>query len=218
MAINREIIAQNIVLVTDTINPSMFGPYWFTDNKIFKTEEMQSDSVFVPGFTSVSAVDSQITIVPNQIQMSIKDPSQSGAYTCLKNRLIKMVQLLTMLPVKAIGINFLWKVESEEITIHDLTKSLFGDNPTRVYDYFDKPDSRMGAYFSQFFDENTRLKLDIKPVKAQEEAGKESEFILASFNYHCDISPQKVQIQLDNQLKKWTELRQNSNKVVCMLE
>lgn len=218
MATKREIIAQNIVLVTDTINPSMFGQYWFIENKIYKHEEMLGDSVFVPGFTSVSAVDSQITIVPNQIQMSIKDPSQSGAYTCLKNRLVKMVQLLTMIPVKAIGINFLWKVESDEMDIHDLTKSFFGDNPTRIYDYFNKPDSRMGAYFSQFYDENTRLKLDIKPVKAQEEAGKESEFILASFNYHCDIAPQNVQGQLDNQLKKWTELRQNSNKVVCMLE
>lgn len=218
MAIKREIIAQNIVIVTDTINPSMFGQYWFVENKIFKAEEMLGDSVFVPGFTSVSAVDSQITIVPNQIQMSIKDPSQSGAYTCLKNRLAKMVHLLTMIPVKAMGTNFLWKVESDDLDIHCLSKSFFGDNPTRIYDYFGKADARLGAYFSQFFDENTRLKLDIKPVKAAEEAGKETEFILASFNYHRDIAPQNVQGQLGDQLKKWTELRQNSNKVVCMLE
>ena len=218
MALKREIIAQNIVLVTETINPSMFGQYWFIENKIYRADEMLGDSVFVPGFTSVSAVDSQITIVPNQIQMSIKDPSQSGAYTCLKNRLAKMMQLLSMIPVKAMGTNFLWKVESDEMDIHQLTNALFGDNPTRIYDYFDKADARMGAYFSQNYDENTRLKLDIKPVKAEEEAGKMSEFIMASFNYHRDIKPQNVQGQLDGQLKKWTELRQNSNKVVCMLE
>lgn len=218
MAIIREIIAQNIVLVTDTINPGMFGQYWFIDKKIYKPEEMQGDSVFVPGFTSVSAVDSQITIVPNQIQMSIKAPSQSVAYTCLKNRLAKMVQLLDMIPVKAIGINFLWKVQSDELDVHQLSKSFFGNNPNRINDYFSKADARLGAYFSQNYDENTRLKLDIKPVKAEEETGKEMEFLFCSFNYHRDITPQNVQAQLDSQLKRWTELRQNSNKVICMLE
>lgn len=218
MAIYREVIAQNVVLVTDTINPSMFGQYWFIDKKIYKPEEMQGDSVFIPGFTSVSAVDSQITIVPNQIQMSIKDPSQSRAYTCIKNRLAKMVQLLDMIPVKAIGINFLWKVQSDEMDVHQLSKIFFGNNPTRIYDYFYKVDARLGAYFSQNYDGNTRLKLDVKPVKAEEEAGKETEFLFCSFNYHRDVVHQNVQEQLDDQLRKWTELRQNSNKVICMLE
>ncbi len=218
MAIIRDIITQNIVVVTDTINPSMFGPFWFTENKIYKPEEILPDSVFVTGFTSLSAIDSQITIVPNQIQMSIKETSQSTSYTCLKNRLAKIIQLLGTLPVKAIGINFLWKIASDELDIHALSHGLFGDNSTRIYDYFSKVDSRFGAYFSQNFDDNTRLKLDIKPVRAEEEAGKDTEFILASFNYHRDITPKDVQRQLEDQLKKWTELRQNSSKLSCMLE
>ena len=218
MEIIRDLITQNVVVVTDTINPSMFGPFWFTENKIFKPEEILADSVFVTGFTSLSSIDSQITIVPNQIQMSIKETSQSASYTCLKNRLAKILQLLSTIPVKAIGINFLWKVASEELDVHSLSKNLFADNTTRIYDYFSKADARFGAYFSQNIDDNTRLKLDIKPVHAEEEAGKKSEFILASFNYHRDITPKDVQRQLDDQIKKWTELRQNSNKLVCMLE
>ena len=218
MAIKRDIIAQNIVLVTDTINPSMFGQYWFIENKIFKPEEILGDSVFVPGFTTISAVDSQITIVPNQIQMSIKDSSQSAAYTCLKNRLTKMIELLSMIPVKAMGINFLWKIMSDEMDIHSLTKFFFGDNPTSIYGYFDKPDARLGAYFSQDFDNYTRLKLDIKPVRAEEGVGNEIDFLLTSFNYHRDINPKNVQGQLEEQLKKWTELKQNSNKVACLLK
>lgn len=218
MAIKREIITQNIVLVTDTINPSMFGQYWFIENKIYKAEEILGDSVFVPGFTSVSAVDSQITIVPNQIQMSIKDSSQGAAYSCLKNRLAKMMQILATVPVKAMGINFLWKVEADNMDIHSLSRLFFADNPSRIYDYFNKPDSRLGAYFSQNYDDNTRLKLDIKPVRAEVEVDKETEFLLVSFNYHRDINQKNIQDQIEEQLKKWTELRQNSNKITCLLE
>ena len=103
MAISRTVLAQNIVLVTNNLNTSMFGQYWFVNNKVFKPEEFLQDSIFVPGFTQVSSADCQITIVPNQIQMAIKEDDQSKANECVKARFTKMVEAIGALPIIAIG-------------------------------------------------------------------------------------------------------------------
>lgn len=188
MVTTREIIVQNVVLVTDQITPSMFGQYWFIHNKIYTPEEIGQGSIFVPGFTSVNAPDSQITIVPNQIQMSIGPTEQSASYNCLKSRITKMVTALPMLPVKAIGVNFVWKVSDSVRDIHQLCNDCFGDNGTQLYAQFAKPDARLGAYFSQNLVMNTRLKLDIKPVTAMKEDGKRAELLV----YLKELKKQKT--------------------------
>lgn len=216
MAIQRTLIAQTVVLVTNNINTGVFSQYWFIQNKIFQPEEIMQDSVFAPGVSIVSAPDCQIICEPSRIQIAIKSDNPSEAYSCVKNRLAKMVSVVQMLPVIAIGVNFIWKVQDSERDVHTLSSYLFGENDSEIYGYFNKPDSRMGAYFSQDIDDNTRLKLDIKPVHTFENNSK-IEFITASFNYHRDLQIDKSAQQIDDQLKKWSNLRQNSNKVVCLL-
>ena len=216
MAIHRTLIAQTVVLVTNNINTGMFSQYWFIQNKIFLPEEIMQDSVFAPGVSIVSAPDCQIICEPSRIQMAIKSDNQSDACACVKNRLSKMVAVLQMLPVVAVGMNYVWKIQDEEQDVHKLTSYLFGENDCEIYGYFNKPDSRFGAYFSQNIDDCTRLKLDIKPVHTFENNSK-IEFITASFNYHRDLQIDKAASQIDDQLKKWSNLRQNSNKIVCLL-
>lgn len=217
MAIQRILIAQTVVLITENINTGMFSQYWFIQNKIFKPEEILQDSVFAPGVSIVSSPDCHIICEPSRIQMAIKSDNQSESYTCVKDRLTKMVNAINVLPVNAMGVNFIWKVQDSEQDIHSLSAYLFGDNDSDIYSYFNKSDSRYGAYFSQNIDENTRLKLDIKPVNSFENNTK-VEFITASFNYHRDLQIEKSSQQIEEQLKKWSNLRQNSNKVVCLLK
>lgn len=217
MAIIRSIIAQNIVLATNNLNTSMFGQYWFVNNKIFKQEEFLQDVIFVPGFTQVSSADCQITIVPNQIQMAIKEDDQSKANDCVRERFTKMVEAIGALPIIAIGLNYIWKVFDNELDSHQLTSYLFADNPTEIYTYFNKEDSMYGAYFSQNIDVDTRLKLDIKPMRGIFN-GQREDYVIASFNYHRDIRLDNTKNQLLDQLKKWNNLRQNSNKIVCLLK
>lgn len=216
MPVKQTLIAQNIVLVTNNINTAVFSQYWFIQNKIFQPEEIQQDSVFAPGLTIVSAPDCQIICDPSRIQMAMKSDNPSDAYACVKSRLAKMIAAIQMLPVVAVGVNFIWKITDAEKDIHNLSSYLFADNESGIYDYFSKPDTRYGAYFSQDFDENTRLKLDIKPVITIENNVK-SEFITASFNYHRDLAIEKSASQIEEQLKKWSNFRQNSNKVACLL-
>lgn len=217
MAISRTIVAQNIVLATNNLNTSMFGQYWFVNNKIFKPEEFLQDAIFVPGFTQVSSADCQMTIVPNQIQMAIKEDDQSKANECVKSRFTKMVEAIGTLPIIAIGLNYIWKIVDNERDNHQLTSFLFADNPTEIYSYFNKNDSMYGAYFSQNYDMETRLKLDIKPVHSIVN-GQREDYVIASFNYHRDIRLGNTMSQLLDQLKKWNNLRQNSNKIVCLLK
>ena len=216
MSVKQTLIAQNVVLVTNNINTAVFSQYWFIQNKIFQPEEILQDSVFSPGLTVVSALDCQRICDPSRIQMAIKSDNPSDAYACVKKRLAKMMAAVQMLPVVAVGINFIWKIADEEKDVHSLSSYLFADNNSEIYDYFNKSDARYGAYFSQNFDESTRLKLDIKPVLTIENNAK-SEFITASFNYHRDLAIEKAASQIEEQLKKWSNFRQNSNKVACLL-
>lgn len=217
MAIQRTLIAQTVVLVTNNLNTGMFSQYWFIQNKIFQPEEMYQDSIFAPGVSIVSSDDCQIICEPSRIQIAIKPDNLSESYNCVKNRLGKMVTALQTLPVLAIGVNFIWKIQDDARDIHTLTSYLFGENDTEIYGYFNKADARYGAYFSQDIDDNTRLKLDIKPVQSLDNNTK-IEFVSASFNYHRDLPIDKPAQQIDDQLKKWSNFRQNSNKIVCLLK
>lgn len=149
--------------------------------------------------------------------MSIKEDDQSKANECVKERFTKMVEAIGALPIIAIGLNYIWKVTDNEQDNHQLTSYLFAENPTEIYSYFNKSDAMYGAYFSQNFDAETRLKLDIKPVHSIIN-GQREDYIIASFNYHRDIRQGNTMNQLLDQLKKWNNLRQNSNKVVCLLK
>lgn len=216
MATSRNILAQNIVLVTENVNPSLFNMVWFIQNNIFHAEDILPDSVCVPGFTSISTPICQITIVPNQVQMAIKTDNVEVSKLCVTNSFKKVIQSLAALPIKGIGINFVWKVSDNDTDFHSYTSRLFANNESNLHSYFSQEDSRMGAYFSQNVDDTTRLKLDIKPVTADDNA-KITEFLFCAFNYHCDVNIDNSKDRLTAQLDKWEEFLNSSRKIVCLI-
>lgn len=213
MATVTDILTKNIVLVTDNINPSVFNMLWFVENSIYSADEIFQDSICVPGFTSISTIDSQITIVPNQVQLAIKSPDIEASKHCVYDRFKKLVTSLSVIPVKGIGINFVWKVYDDANDMHTYSANLFGRQNSDLHNYFSNPDSRIGAYFSQNVDEKTRLKLDIKPV-ATNDNNLQREFLLTAFNYHSDANNMEMILA---QLDKWEYLFNNSKEIVCLI-
>ena len=212
----QEIIGMNIVIVNNQIDTNLFSQYWFIENKIFEPDEILPGSVFIPGLSNVVAADSQLIVTPQNIQFVVKANDMYKSYEIVKKRFLKFAEVLPMIPVKALGINLAWKICDDARDVHTLSKELFYKDDDRFYSLFDKDNARYGAYLSQNYDSDTRLKLDIKPVIAQ--SGQLSEeFILASFNYHRDLTTMKWKDNLIEQIKKWSNIISNSKKIVCLL-
>lgn len=214
MAKERKILAQNIVLVADSVNVSSFSQYWFIKNRIFSEEEF-SGSVFTPGFTLVSAPDCQLTVLPNQIQFEIKEDDADLALECINNRLTKIIRCISNIRVIGIGINFIWKVTDNELSIPELSKQLFGVSNSPLHSYFCKADTRYGAYFSQNIDQFTRLKLDIKPSITKVN-GQSIELLMFNFNFHCDVPEQQMELVLQEQMRKWLSFNQLAQDLACL--
>ena len=114
MAINRKQLAQNIVLVVDSINVTSFSQYWFIKNGIFGEEDFKG-SVFTPGLVLVASHDCQLTVLPNQLQFEIKSDNEDVALHCIENRMVKLIKCLANVRVIAIGLNYIWKITDNEI-------------------------------------------------------------------------------------------------------
>lgn len=215
MAISKKILAQNIVLVTNGLNVNSFSQYWFIKNGIFAEEDFLGSSVFTPGLTLVSSQDCQLTVLPNQIQLELKSDNLEIALQSVQNRMVKLIKCLTNVRVIAIGVNFIWKLDDNERDITVLSKSLFGESAASIGSYFNKEDTRYGAYYSQNVDQQTRLKLDIKPSMVKEN-GQNIDFMMYNFNFHCDVPEQQMDETLLNQVNKWEQFYQLANELICL--
>lgn len=214
--VKQETVGFNIVLLTENIDTSFFNQYWFITNKIYEPTEMHSSSIFRPGLSNIVSEDSQIIITPQNSQFIIKTNDLYKSYDSIKRRLLKMVEAMPLVPFRAVGLNILWKVYEESMTIPEFSRDCFFVKDSPFYKLFSAQNAIFGSYVSQNFDENTRLKLDIKPILANTNYGSE-EFLLASFNYHRDILPFNKQSQVIEQMHKWSNIAQNSKKIICSL-
>lgn len=218
MAVNREIIAQHVVILAKSINAGAFSQYWFIKNEIFNGEEFLEDSVFAPGLTVVSTKECQLAILPDQIRFALKvDNLEEGeAYAVMK--LKPFIVAMEHVKVDAIGFNYIWKIEDPNRDVKHLSRDFFHHAGTPIGNYFSKDDACYGVYLSQDLDDMTRLKLDVKPVTTDVE-GNSVTFMMASFNYHADIMDALTSKDVMlNQLSKWRTFINNSKAVACLLK
>lgn len=218
MATQHKLLSQNVVIVTQDINTTMFNQYWFIQNGIFSPEEILSDSIFIPGLTNLSTQECNLVITPNQIQFNVKSVDSSIGCECITKKLIRIIERISGIQMKAVGLNFIWKIFKDNIDVPQFSKELFYITNSNLHQAFNVKDARFGTYLSKDFFQS-RLKLDIKPVKS-EETGEPIEFILAAFNFHKDLAIDNAisTAQLLEQLNNWSLYSNESNRIVCLLQ
>ncbi len=216
MAITHKLIAQNVVLVINNINTGVFDKFWFVENNVFTREEILQDSIFAPGVSVVSTNDCNLSVLPNQVQFAVKSDDPVVGTNCVMRKMSAFISALSNVRVVAMGMNFSWRIEDSDNTITAFTRNLFDNTQSRLHQYFNHVDARFGTYISQDVDNETRLKLDVKPVNTLEN-GSIVDFVLASFNYHSDVKVANYQEYLLHLLEKWPSLNSNSEEIVCLL-
>ena len=177
------LVGQNIVLVAQNLNPTIFSQLWLVRNKVFQEDDFNGQNfIFTPAAVNIDTADLNFLVMPERLQVAMKSDDMSKATTKLETT----VSSLPHTPYRAVGFNFDWASEPRDAAKYgkDVRNMFLADgNPLRSF--FSPEDARFGSYMSvNKFD--MRLKLDIKPSIVIKN-DKPIEVLLMNFNYHKDI-------------------------------
>lgn len=175
------LVMQNVVVVAQNLNPTIFSQIWLVRNSIFQEDDLQGpNNIFTAAAVNIDTTDLSLLVMPERLQVAMKADDMSMA----SKKLELIISALPHTPYRAIGFNFNWIIEPKNAATYasDVRKMFLADgNPLRSV--FSDDNARFGSYLSiDKFD--MRLKLDIKPSFLNNE--KTIEALAVSFNYHKD--------------------------------
>ncbi|MBK8806611.1 MAG: hypothetical protein IPO21_08185 [Bacteroidales bacterium] len=216
MALEKELKLQSIVILAQSFNTSVFNRHWLVKNNFVEESEIQQNSIFVPGISQIVTRKYNLLVVPEQLQFNVGFDSINFGVE-IQNTLLPIIQKLQEIPYRAIGINLSWFIKDTEKDIKTLSKEHFFIEKSTLFQNFDTNNSRFGTYLSKDFN-NTRLKLDIKPVNMLDDLSRPvSEHILCSFNFHLDLKPDNSAEELIETINKWGTFKEESQRIVNLL-
>lgn len=207
---------KNIVLL-GTFDTSFFDKYFFIKHKIAKEEDIKNVSLFnANGVTQLITKDFSVVITPNQIIVSEYDAIKDAVdINEVAESIIKHSDVST---VTALGINFHYLLSDKKISREDATKQYFYNDKIEIFQEFkDSKDALYGAYVSVDY-EDSRLKLDIKPMKAtfnNKTPVLTEDVIGFQFNFHFDIKDNH-QEKLLKHLKKYKLYKKKSEEMIVV--
>jgi len=198
-----ELANQNIVIVANLFNPSVFNSHWFIKNEIVNEEEILPTSIFAQDLAQLSTKDFNLLVLLNQLILTVSESSEISSI----KKLTKCISLLKHTPFTAVGINFIYNSNQFDETDENWSRSLFYNTNSKIYQSFNSTDSKFGIYLSKDY-HSSRLKLDIKPVNSQEIGSIEvKEVINYNFNFHKDLDKENAFDDLIQYLEKWNDFR-----------
>lgn len=177
---DKNLIEQIIVIIAEFFNPSVFNQYWFIKEGLLKEEDIQKESLFVPGITHIQTNKFNMLVIPEKIQITLKC-NEEEACEIVCNMLTKIAQYQANIPYKALGLNYCWKLEPKE-SISIFSRNIFCKKDIELYKAFNEEDARFGTYISQNY-KKSRMNLDIKPV-----FWADKECMICNFNFHHEVS------------------------------
>ncbi|HQM80503.1 MAG TPA: hypothetical protein PLX02_02670 [Syntrophorhabdaceae bacterium] len=204
-----KLVEDNIVVVAQNLNPSIFNQLWLVKQNIFAEEEIKTGSFFTPAAVNIMATDFDLLIVPERMQLTFHvHMNQSN----IAKRIIgAIVVALPHTPYKALGFNFGWmSLPLDEKMFPNHLREIFVSPKNPLSTFFQEEDSRFGIYMSKNID-MMRLRLDIKPVTIFGEERKEA--LQFTLNFHKDLTEDSVNKILAS-LENWSSAWEISNSIV----
>jgi len=214
----------SVVIVAKDFNISIFKPFWLLKNNILNEQELQGNIVITPPAVHIPTDNFVLMVLPDRLQMTM--PRQyRDAKDDIARILGGIIKTLPHTPYTALGLNFNYFVAPEaEDAFSSWNKQLLASSlSNKIYPEQDEG-TRFGSYLS--FDVlGTRLKIDIKPVKAPNNIAtlcnswhKGQDLVRLNFNFHRDIisSEPPTQTVLDT-LGKWSEALALSEQFTAMI-
>jgi hypothetical protein len=169
-------LKQKNIVLAGVFNPPTFEKYFFIKHEIFTDSEILSESQFHSNL-----------VLSNQIIITVLEGVSDDE---IKSFLKKFLSKNVIADINLMGFNFEYVIEFENVAKTNLfSKQTFFNSNSNIYTKsFNSEDAAFGAYMSKNF-KCSRLKLDIKPAKAQE-IGKDQmskDVVLFAFNLNFEL-------------------------------
>ena len=215
----KKLISENVVIVANNLNPSLFTQLWLVRQGIIEEEDFAPNSVFSQFVTQVSTPEFQLLVVPEQLQFTLAEKSKDDL-DLIKEKVGTIIKKIPHTPYRAIGANFHWLFAPEPPEIFvEFMRNLFAKPGIAIYERFSESDARFGAYMSKDVF-GVRLRLNIKSVRSINEENPEEvkESLQLAFNYHLDLAEGTdiIDRMLDF-LEQWNQMRLYSEELVSVV-
>lgn len=208
----------SVVILAQSFNPTIFNQHWLVSNKFINEANIEPTSIFSQNLANIITPNYNLLVLPEQLQFNSITESVTFNNDILCT-LVPIIEKISETPFKAVGINFNWFIKDNSKSMQVFTKELFFNTNSKLFSEFDSDDSRFGAYMSKNFN-NTRLKLDIKPVQIINNITDHniSEYLNYNFNFHLDLNQiDTAVIDLVNTIKAWESFKFESEKIVELI-
>jgi len=195
----------SVVILADPWNPAMFNQHWLINNKIFVENEELLAAISAPQVSNFRTKQFNILVLPTQLQFEINPELSEYPY----NKLVEILQRVDYAPIRAIGVNFKWKQDTEGEAIPKFTRSNYCYSDSSIFRKFTDDNAKFGLYLSKDF-LTSRLKLNILPIR--EKSG--DEYVQYSFNYHHDLNKETDYQKAIDIVKNWKAYFDHTRQII----
>lgn len=102
----------DIVILAEAHNPSIISPEWLKNYKLIS--EVQKNFIYTPAFSMFESESFVLIVDQNRWQLTTKKLTEENIIKSFPDIAKKYVEILPHIPYKALGFNFIWKVQFEE--------------------------------------------------------------------------------------------------------
>ena len=170
----KSIVEKNIVLLGE-FKPSKFDKLFFIKNAIITEDEFSDDSIFLPDFSLISTNKLTLEINENRILIEFKNEIISKFNFEAIENISKIVSF---------GFNFKWLLFPDDLC--KKSRNYFYLENSIINKYFYEDNSAFGYYASTNY-ENSRIKMDVKPIQIHSVNNSEIKNALDfNFNFHFE--------------------------------
>ncbi len=200
---NIDFVDCNIVIIASTFNINILNTVWLYKNKIFTEKELQG-ATCLPVIVEVQSDNFRFHIVPERLQFSIST-KYKNAKKLILSKIGQLVKLLPHTPFTAVGLNFTYHVTPSDKDIYKLTRSLFCNERSKLFNDLEEENVRFGGYFSKDL-LGTRFRLDAKPISVVMQNNKK-EMLQFAYNFNISLSQEDDHNTIIALFNKWDEAK-----------
>lgn len=211
---NKGLPQTSVVVVASQFNPSIVTQYWLIKNSIFAEEDFTKDCMFSAEMVNIVTDSLNIRLSPKMLTAFLLTNNFDRDFESVNNKITKILNLLPETPFDAVGMNFMWRIDTEDKAVSDFGKSLFFKSDSKLFEEFNTEDAGFGAYMSKNV-LGCRLKMEIKPVfqVIDNNICSRMQFV---FNFHLDLTSENKSAEILEFLAKWKEASLLSSKILSI--
>lgn len=162
----NELIGTNIVLIANKHNPSIISKDWVKEKEIIEGEVI--NFAHLPVASIVEDLDYNLFVDEDTLRLTVKNLN-SGLIENSPNIIQKYVHILPEIPYKALGFNFLFKID---------------ENPEKLKEIFIADDDKSKEIFSHDYTFGGVFKFKYNEFLVTLSIMPEKDEIKADFNFH----------------------------------